>query len=65
MSADEPAIDTEQLPMTLPLGRGAEIRCYMRDRDAYPIEAEATGLVEGRLAEEAPAGGGAGGTDGR
>jgi hypothetical protein len=66
MSADEPAIDTEQLPMTAPLDRGAEIRCYMRDPDGYLIEVgQATGLVEGQLAEQAPAGGEAGRADER
>jgi hypothetical protein len=66
MSVDEPAIDTEQLPMTAPLDRGAEIRCYVHDPDGYIIEVgQATGLVEGRLAEQAPAGREAGRADGR
>jgi hypothetical protein len=52
------------LPM--PLDRDTEIRCCMRDSDGYLIEVgQATGLVERRLAEKAPAGGDAGGTDGR
>jgi hypothetical protein len=51
---------------TGPLDRDAEIRCCMGDPDGFLIEVgQATGLVEGRLAEEAPAGGEAGGTDGR
>jgi hypothetical protein len=44
MSADEPAIDTEQLPIEL---------------------GQATGLVEGRLAEQARAGRETGRADGR
>lgn len=52
--------------LTAPLDRGAEIRCYMRDPDGYLIEVgQATGLVEGRLAEQAPAGRETGGADGR
>ena len=52
--------------LTAPLDRGAEIRCYMRDPDGYLIEAgQATGLVQGRLAEQAPAGREAGRADGR
>jgi hypothetical protein len=51
---------------TVPLARDAEIRCCMRGPDGFLIEVgQAAGLVEGRLAEEAPAGGEAGGTDGR
>jgi hypothetical protein len=54
MSTDEPAIETEQVPVTAPRDRGAEIRW------------QATGLVEGRLAEQAPAAGReAARTDGR
>ena len=52
--------------LTAPLNRSAEIRCYMRDPDGYLIEVgQATGLVEGRLAEQAPAGSEAGRADGR
>jgi catechol 2,3-dioxygenase-like lactoylglutathione lyase family enzyme len=52
--------------LTVPLDGAAEIRCCMRDPDGFLIEVgRATGLSEGRLAEEAPAGGQAGGTDGR
>jgi hypothetical protein len=52
--------------LTAPLDRGAEIRCCMRDPDGYLIEAgHATGLVDGRLAEKAPAGREAGRGDGR
>ncbi|CAN5539611.1 hypothetical protein BH20ACT19_BH20ACT19_07830 [soil metagenome] len=41
--------------MTEPSDRGAEIRCYMRDPDGYLIEVgQATGLLEGRLAEIRP-----------
>jgi catechol 2,3-dioxygenase-like lactoylglutathione lyase family enzyme len=40
---------------TPPIGRGAEIRCYMRDPDGYLIEVgQATGLLEGRLAKKRP-----------
>ena len=52
--------------LTPPLDRGAELRCYMRDPDGHVIEVgRATGLVEGRLAEQAPAGREAGRADGR
>ena len=52
--------------LTAPLDRSAEIRCYVRDPDGYLIEAgQATGLVEGRLVEQAPAGREAGRADGR
>jgi hypothetical protein len=52
--------------LTGPLDRCADIRCHMRDPDGYLIEVgQATGLVEGRLAEQAPAGRGAGRADGR
>jgi hypothetical protein len=52
--------------LTVPLDRGAEIRCCMRDPDGFLIEVgQAAGLVEGRRAEEAPADGEAGSTDGR
>ena len=52
--------------LTAPLDRSAEIRCYVRHPDGYLIEAgQATGLVEGRLAEQAPAGREAGRADGR
>jgi catechol 2,3-dioxygenase-like lactoylglutathione lyase family enzyme len=52
--------------LTAPLDRGAEIRGYMRDPDGYLIEVgQATALVEGRLAEQAPAGRETGRTDGR
>lgn len=41
--------------LTEPIDRGAEIRCYMRDPDGYLIEVgQATGLLEGRLAEKRP-----------
>jgi catechol 2,3-dioxygenase-like lactoylglutathione lyase family enzyme len=41
--------------VTPPIDRGAEIRCYMRDPDGYLIEVgQATGLLEGRLAEKRP-----------
>jgi hypothetical protein len=43
-----------------------EIRCCMCDPDGFLIEVgHATGLVDGRLAEQARAGGEAGGSDGR
>jgi hypothetical protein len=52
--------------LTVPLDRDAEIRCSMRNPDGFFIEVgQAAGLVEGGLAEGAPAGGEAGGTDGR
>jgi hypothetical protein len=52
--------------LTAPLDRGAGIRCSVRDPDGYVIEVgQATGLVEGRLAEQAPAGREAGRADGR
>jgi catechol 2,3-dioxygenase-like lactoylglutathione lyase family enzyme len=52
--------------LTAPLDSGAEIRCSMRDPDGHLIEVgQATGLVEGRLAEQAPAGREAGRADGR
>jgi catechol 2,3-dioxygenase-like lactoylglutathione lyase family enzyme len=52
--------------LTPPLDRGAEIRGCMRDPDGYLIEVgQATGLVEGRLAEQAPAGRETGRADGR
>lgn len=52
--------------LTAPFDRSAEIRCYMRDPDGYLIEVgQATGLVEGRLAEQAPAGREAGHADGQ
>jgi hypothetical protein len=50
MSADEPAIDTEQLP--IPSERCGEV-------------GQARGLVQGRLTEQAAAGREAGGADGR
>lgn len=38
--------------LTPPIDRKAEIRCYMRDPDGYPIEvAESTGLLRGVLAD--------------
>jgi catechol 2,3-dioxygenase-like lactoylglutathione lyase family enzyme len=41
--------------VTEPLDRGAEVRCYMRDPDGYLIEVgQATGMLEGRLAEKRP-----------
>jgi hypothetical protein len=53
-------------PLTAPLDRGAEIRCSTRDPDGYLIEVgQATGLVEGRLVELAPAGREVGRADGR
>jgi hypothetical protein len=52
--------------LAAPLDRGAEIRCYMRDPDGYLIEVgQATGLVEGRLGDRAPAAREAGRADGR
>jgi catechol 2,3-dioxygenase-like lactoylglutathione lyase family enzyme len=52
--------------LTPPLDRSAGIRRYMRDPDDSLIEVgQATGLVEGRLAEQAPAGREAGRADGR
>lgn len=42
--------------LTDPIDRKAELRCYLRDPDGYLIEVgEATGLLEGRLADP-PAG---------
>lgn len=42
--------------LTEPIDRKAELRCYMRDPDGYLIEVgQATGLLEGRLADP-PAG---------
>jgi hypothetical protein len=39
--------------VTPPIDRGAEIRCYMRDPDAYLIEVgQSTGLLEGMLAKK-------------
>jgi hypothetical protein len=36
----------------VPIDRGAEIRCYMRDPDGYLIEVgQSTGLLAGKLAE--------------
>jgi hypothetical protein len=41
--------------VTEPIDRAAEVRCYMRDPDRYLIEVgQATGLLEGRLAEQRP-----------
>jgi catechol 2,3-dioxygenase-like lactoylglutathione lyase family enzyme len=41
--------------LTEPIDRGAEVRCYMRDPDGYLIEVgQATGILEGRLAEIRP-----------
>ena len=41
--------------VTPPIDRGAEKRCYLRDPDGYLIEVgQATGLLEGRLAEKRP-----------
>jgi catechol 2,3-dioxygenase-like lactoylglutathione lyase family enzyme len=41
--------------VTPPIDRGPEIRCYMRDPDGYMIEVgQATGLLEGRLAQKRP-----------
>jgi hypothetical protein len=52
--------------MTAPLDRDAEIPCHMRGPDVYLIEAgQAASLVEGWLAEQAPAGGEAGRAGGR
>ena len=37
------------------IARGAEIRCYMCDRDGYLIEVgQSTGLLEGSLAKKRP-----------
>jgi hypothetical protein len=45
---------------------GAESRCYVRDPDGDLIEVgQATGVVEGRLGERAPAGREAGRVGGR
>jgi hypothetical protein len=45
---------------------GAESRCYMRDPDGDLIEVgQATGVVEGRRGERAPAGSETGRADGR
>ena len=39
--------------VTLPILRGAEMRCYMRDPDGYMIEVgQSTGLLDGRLANK-------------
>jgi len=39
--------------VTPPIDRGAEIRCYMRDRDGYLIEVgQSTGLLRGELAKK-------------
>jgi hypothetical protein len=52
--------------LTAPPDRSAEIRCSMGDPDGHLIEVGlATGVVEGRLAEQAPAGREAGRADGR
>jgi len=41
--------------VTPPIGRGAEIRCYMRDPDGYLIEVgQSTGLLHGELAAKRP-----------
>jgi catechol 2,3-dioxygenase-like lactoylglutathione lyase family enzyme len=41
--------------VTPPIGRGAEIRCYMRDPDGYLIEVgQSTGLLRGELAPKRP-----------
>ncbi len=41
--------------VTEPIDRGAEVRCYMRDPGGHLIEVgQATGLLEGRLAEIRP-----------
>lgn len=41
--------------VTLPIDRGAEIRCYMRDPDGYLIEVgQSTGLRTGKLAKKRP-----------
>ena len=41
--------------VTPPIGREAEIRCYMRDPDRYLIEvAQSTGLLQGKLAKKRP-----------
>ena len=41
--------------VTEPIDRGAEVRCYMRDPDGYLIEVgQATGILEGQLAEIRP-----------
>jgi catechol 2,3-dioxygenase-like lactoylglutathione lyase family enzyme len=41
--------------VTLPIDRGAEIRCYMRDPDGYLIEVgQSTGLLHGQRAAKRP-----------
>jgi len=41
--------------VTPPIGREAEIRCYMRDPDRYLIEvAQSTGLLQGKPAKKRP-----------
>jgi hypothetical protein len=60
MSADEPGVDPEKL--TGPTGRC----CCMPGPDGYLVAVgHATGLVDSRLAEQAPAGREAGRDDGR
>jgi hypothetical protein len=52
--------------LTALLGRGADIRCYTRHPDGYLVQfGHATDRLEGRLAEEPPAGREAGRDDGR
>jgi hypothetical protein len=52
--------------LTVVLDRSPDIRCSMRDPDGYLIKAgQAMGLVQGRRAEQAPAGREAGRADGR
>ncbi|MBV8164118.1 MAG: ester cyclase, partial [Candidatus Eremiobacteraeota bacterium] len=49
--------------LTPPIDRGAEIRCYMRDPDGYLIEVgQATGLLQGKLANSAARGKSSSGT---
>jgi hypothetical protein len=42
-------------PLSRPIDRGAEIRCYMRDPDGYLVEVgQNTGLLQGHLAKKRP-----------
>ena len=62
MTDPAPRIEYAKLPapaegfvVTLPIDRGAEIRCYMRDPDGYLIEVgQSTGLLHGQLAAKRP-----------
>jgi hypothetical protein len=55
MNPGGPPTRAEFVTPPIPIDRGAEIRCYMRDPDGYLIEVgQFTGLLHGKLAARRP-----------